>query len=394
MKTKSKLKILSLAEWDYAGVGFQLSQAINKFTDNHSDAVRWNTNYIEYPYQLLQPGSKMIAKLWKEADVIHIHDAFNRLPKGLQAKPTVITYHGSMYRRAPKRYDKLCHNNYYIQTVSTLDLTLLGKALWLPDTRFGYLEGLDRGINPGEFTVCHAPTSRPGKSTELVIEACKIAKVKLELIEKTTWDKCLDRKSMSHVLVDQFDLGYGCNAIEAWSMGLPVIANASDAIINCMIQIFGKLPFLQCEKNTDALAQAIRLFRAELRIRRDYIDRGKSHFERYHSPAATAQLACDYYHKAIELFWNRKPNTELEQSVNVVSKLVPRSGMVKIRYVSGNFGKESYKCPSGASYTFSAKEPVQDVLAKDAMYLLRLSTKGGGKKGRVIVGSKKLFEMV
>lgn len=132
---KRNLSILMACEWDYAGVGFQLSQAINMYTPHKSAHVRWAGSTLRYPAELDKPGQDRLRQLWLAADVIHIHDAFNHFPAGLPARPTVITWHGSKYRRSPGTNNNLAAANSWLQTVSTIDLLPLGANLWFPDCR-------------------------------------------------------------------------------------------------------------------------------------------------------------------------------------------------------------------------------------------------------------------
>jgi hypothetical protein len=131
MKFKKNLTILEIGEWDFAGCGYFLSQAINQNTDSTARSVRYHPSTLGFPFDIQAPTDAELADLWKRADVVHVHDDYRPLPDGLQAKPTVITYHGSLYRAAPKTYDDKAKALGWIQTAATLDLTLLGPR-WMP----------------------------------------------------------------------------------------------------------------------------------------------------------------------------------------------------------------------------------------------------------------------
>ena len=79
------------------------------------------------------------------------------------------------------------------------------------------------------------------------------------------------RKGRADLFVDQVLLGYGCNAIEAWGMGIPVIAGVdpekAKAIVkqyippdtrDVMLSIWGELPFY--ESTEEGLYDSISAF--------------------------------------------------------------------------------------------------------------------------------------
>ena len=314
MKIKEKLNILSLAQWDYAGCGFALSSAINKHTPHSSTAVRWHKSLLQFPHDLLQPNDKAIRDLWYAADVIHIHDAFARIPTNVPPRPTVITYHGTKFRNAPAAKHAHAVRMGWVETVATLDLTSLGLP-WLPDCRPLQIDYVD---NPkGEFTVCHAPTKRDVKGTQAVIDALK-GKVKLDLIENVPWEKCIQRKLKSHVIIDQFQLGYGCNAIEGWLMGKPVIAGGDPSTIitigEKMTKITGGssplgLPFVLCRENPKEILAAVFKLRDDTTHRKWTAKKGFDYAQQYHSPQSVSAIAIEFYHAAMNQFYNPSATT-------------------------------------------------------------------------------------
>src|SRR5690606_23762125 len=98
-------------------------------------------------------------------------------------------------------------------------------------------------------------------------------------IEGKTWAECVQMKSTCDVLYDQVQLGYGNNAIEAWAMGIPVIAGASQDILDIMGATFDKTPFLEATQHTigDAL-----IAMNNTTTRNQWARTGKAHVERWH----------------------------------------------------------------------------------------------------------------
>src|SRR6185369_446611 len=98
--------------------------------------------------------------------------------------------------------------------------------------------------------IVHAPTNRTLKHTDLFLEAVRQLTeeglpIDLDLIEGQTHSECMARKAQADIVFDQLAFGYGCNAVEAWGMGIPVIAGAEDQwVLNRMDQEWGGLPFM------------------------------------------------------------------------------------------------------------------------------------------------------
>lgn len=284
------MKIVSLATLDWGGNSYFLSQAIRETTEHRSRAVRLKKHDLDFPHDLMDIGEKNIEKLLRWCDVVHIHDAFNRKAYD---KPVVMTYHGTRYRNHWKKYNDLLAERGWFGTVSTVDLTRFGLP-YLPDCRPDLSEYYDP---PDEFTVAHAPTNRRYKGTERVIAACEYLGVKLVLVENTPWQECLELKGRAHVLVDQFTYGYGNNAIEAWSMGMPVISDAFNDVEAVFIKLFGDLPYVKAGIGLESLLDRMRLDES---WRRDWADMGREHYLMWHSYEAVAAKALEYYQAVVK----------------------------------------------------------------------------------------------
>jgi len=381
MKFKTNLSILEIGEWDFAGCGYFLSQAINQNTDSTARSVRYHPSTLGFPTDIQAPTDAELVDLWKRADVVHIHDDYRKLPAGLQTKPTVITYHGSLYRATPKDYDDKAKAMGWIQTASTLDLTLLGPR-WMPDTR----PDLSQYVNRSPvFRACHAPTKRKVKGTSAVLQACRKT-VDLDLIENVQWSEALTRKGQCWVTIDQFQLGYGCNAIEAWLMGQPVIGGGSDKILGAIWAQGEGIPLVVVKEDIDEIRSAIRLMQnpknyAEMQ------ERGHDYVNRFHSMPAVAAKALEYYHEAIETFYSRGmayiPPPALpaqpararlargKRGHRAATSATADSGQIYLEYLGSSAGWVPFEV-NGHKYKFSKLQPIQPVLLADANTFLAM----------------------
>ena len=109
-------------------------------------------------------------------------------------------------------------------------------------------------------------------------------------------------------------LGYGCNAIEAWAMGIPVVAGADSWTLARMRQEFGRsgLPFYEATAETIRVALRELVLSADLRAKWD--DRGLRHARRFHAEKPALERALELYAEAIKVMdgWRRNSRIALE----------------------------------------------------------------------------------
>lgn len=293
------MNVFSIALWDWGGSGYFLSQAVSKYTEHTSRAYRKEKSKLEFPadFTAMTPGE--LRERWSWADVIHAHDAMGMgKMKKLPPKPVVISYHGGRFRKNPDWFHRRDARQNWLGVVATADLMQFGLP-FLPNCR----PELGQYIDPApEFTVVHAPTNRLFKGTAGVIKACDRLKVRLLLLEHLPWKECIRLKGQGHVLIDQFRFGYGNNAIEAWSMGMPVIGDVEEELVDQFEELFGELPFYRPE--TD-LEDAIEALRTDKALYDKYALLGRQHYLKWHKPEVVAQKAVEYYQQALDAFKKR-----------------------------------------------------------------------------------------
>ena len=287
---------------DPAGISSGIAQAFRNETGWQVRSLTSKQNYIAYPPDLPW-DNPTINTYWQAADVVHLHHGFvsaDRLVWGysgrrLRHKPYVVTFHGTGFREQPEGHLNQLRDRGAVGLTSTLDLYLMAPTVleWLPAPVD--VEALSKMREPTDkVLICHAPTNRQIKSTDLLIKAVKRLQdegheVELDLIEHRPWAECLERKAKADIYFDQVILGYGCNALEAWGMGIPVIAGAQDETLDEMERRFGHLPFYHATEETiyEALKELVES--PELRARYGKI--GFDYVKRFHDyPVVVAQL--------------------------------------------------------------------------------------------------------
>ena len=283
---------------DTGGQSWAVYQAFKNAAPDigYSSLVR-SSNYIQYPKHL--PVTQF-ARAVAAADVVHIHNAF-RILEGVN-KPLVMHWHGTGFRENPAPYIRQLHQFGALGVVATVDLLAASDELtWVPPpVDIEALSAMWAPKDNGKIRVGHCPTNREIKSTGALMAAVKRAQkhhpYELVLVERKTWAECLKIKATCDLLFDQVQLGFGVNAVEAWGMGMPVIAGAGADTLAVMRDTFGgSLPFYQADE--DSIYEAL-MELADETTRKEWGDIGGRHVERFHSQRAVVDILTPIYEEA------------------------------------------------------------------------------------------------
>jgi hypothetical protein len=273
-----------------------------------------------------------IRRLWAAADVIHLNNRpgpHDRFDEG-QAKPTILHHHGTAFRVDPEPMLSIARREGWLTAASTLDLAELARdeVTWLPTPyaldALADLRKEHRRPRDGVVRIAHAPTFRSVKGTDAIVAAVQTLQaegwaVELDLIENVAWTECLRRKAAADVFVDQLLLGYGCNAVEAWGMGLPVIAGLDPeraAEVNHpmapstrdrMLREFGELPFYEATEAT--IVDALRALVESSELRAEWAVRGMEHVARFHAELPALERLLGLYQRAIAATTSTQPHS-------------------------------------------------------------------------------------
>jgi len=293
------VNILILADGDWSGAGHALFEAVNDHTEHTARQVAHQRSYLGYDCDVFAPSRSELRDLIEWADVVNVHDSNDWLiPQDVPSRPTVATYHGSQYRARWPYYNALDAQRNRVSTALNLDLAMLGPK-WLPrpmpdmkDARNGYRRN-------GAFRVAHAPTNRQIKDTETVIGALDaLDGVELVLIEGVSNDECIEIKAGCDLLVEEFKLGYGTNALENWAMGIPVVAHAFPGILAFMQMSLGKLPFV--DTPLERLRDTVTHLRDSKSAYNAAQRKGRAYWKNYHEPSVVASKFIEICKESIQ----------------------------------------------------------------------------------------------
>ena len=305
---------------DNGGVAIRYAEAAERLKSGlHIRSVHASDTYIRYATDIRWAGNEgAIRRLYDDADVIHANNSavpYHKFDRG-QKKPVLLHHHGAAFRADPKRHLQLAKRHNFESAVSTVDLMRPApdRLTWLPTAyhlpTLAAIAAKHRREPDGVVRVAHAPTNRKIKSTQALIDAVATLqdeglRVELDIIEGVTNAECMARKAAADIYFDQVILGYGCNAVESWGMGLPVIAGADPWTLARMAIEYGSddMPFYTATERT--ITDALRTLVTSADARAEYAARGMAHVEQFHAEEPALARLVDLYLRAIA----RRPKT-------------------------------------------------------------------------------------
>lgn len=312
------LKALAVGDYDPAAVMARFEAAAEKFgalriRSAHRSAHMYQSmpSDIEWTHA----NQAQIKELAESADIVHLNNSWRPLQKLRMKvrKPLLLHHHGSLFRSDPKGMLFRARQIGAVQAVSTVDLMRMAPELlhWLPtayDVDWLQTFGKAHRREPDDrIRVVSAPTNRDYKSTALLEAAIRQLQddglpVDLLIIEGKPWAECMALKATADIYFDQVLLGYGCNAVESWGMGIPVIAGADDWTLGKMREVYGTadLPFYEAKE--DSIAEAIADLATHKARRKQYADRGLAHCRKFHDERPALTRLAELYRFALEAF--------------------------------------------------------------------------------------------
>lgn len=138
-------------------------------------------------------------------------------------------------------------------------------------------------------SVAHAPNHRALKGTEFLIKACDELKseglpVELRLLEGVPNSEVKRVLAESDILAEQFIMGYALTAIEAMSLGKPVLSNLHDNYYHEAFRLYTGLD--ECpivDTPIDRIKENVRMLVEDADRRRELGEAGRRYVERFHS---------------------------------------------------------------------------------------------------------------
>jgi len=274
-----------------------------------------------YPIKHRLNLSELMREHWPWSEVLHLNNDLRYLDRFRRLQPSdkalVIHHHGTMFRTRLDYHLEALERFRATAIMSTVDLWALApeQTTWQPQTyELEELQSYRDPIDDDIIRIAHAPTNRGIKGTAALEQAVRRlqkdgAPVELTIIERQSNQKCLRLKGQADIYVDQMILGYGCNAIEAWGMGIPVIAGVDPELARSkvlqtipldtrdrMLQLWGDIPFM--ESTEDGLYVSLSKM-LQPGTRKHYAAKGMRHFMRFHESSTSTDRLRQVYALAL-----------------------------------------------------------------------------------------------
>lgn len=315
-RDKRVLSALAIGNDDPAGVVGRYRLAAERLGIVKIRSVARTVHYFDWPTDIewTHANESLIRKLMEDADVIHLNNSYRAVQRYHLRKPMLLHHHGSMFRNNTGHMMEMARRSRWVQAVSTIDLTRPDPDVlhWLP-TAYD-IDGLrafgrkNRREPDGRIRIVHCPTNRQLKATDLLIAAVDELRAEglpldLVLVEKQTWAHTMEEKAKADILFDQTMFGYGCNAVEAWGMEIPVIAGADPWTLDAMNKRFHGLPFAVA--SDDTIKATIRLLATSADWRAEMSEIGFAHVKRWHDERPALAKLAELYALAIDTYHTR-----------------------------------------------------------------------------------------
>jgi hypothetical protein len=319
------LKALIIGLYDPADVGGRFREAAKKIGTLSIRSAHSSEAYFDFPNDLrwTRANHLEIQALADECDVIHLNNspkAYYKLKMAKVRKPALLHHHGTLFRNNPEPLLYDARRFHMVQAVSTIDLLRHSPDTlhWLPTAydleELGAIRTAHRRKPDGLVRVVSAPTNPELKSTEKLKAAvaqlqAEALPVELVIVANKTWRECLEVKATADIYFDQVAVpaleypgGYGCNAIEAWGMGIPVVAGADEWTTARMRQEWNlkpnqPLPFV--EATEDTIGDAIAALVLSTGFIEEAGNRGRVHARTYHAEKPALKRLAELYGLAI-----------------------------------------------------------------------------------------------
>lgn len=298
---------------DFAGVGINLKHAFDSFGGSWEarHVVRTPSPY-GYPMDFWWPRknraiTEQVRAMFKVADVVHVMDKPNVLTHFHREHQRFVVQHlGTRYREAPEQMTAQSRMYDAIEITDSMDLLLYPHVRFVPvtvDTR-GLFQDRLRLYKPNAelVRIAHAPTDRSTSDTDAVLSVIERLSqefaIEFDLIEDVSNRECIERKAKADIYIDRMGIGFGVNAIECWSMGIPVVSGFAEPAITARArqEFGGYLPWLDATRET--LYAAVRSLIVDRGKWAEYSRIGLDHAERWHSPRAVVEKVTAIYAEA------------------------------------------------------------------------------------------------
>ena len=289
------LKVALMSTFDYAGSGYRIAESVNMNSKTFAEyfvlfPVGFPKNLARYPalfhgmnakrdgsvdFVMTEETTKRAKTLLDTADIIHFKgddtpDSYYLKELQVEPKKTIVTVHGSMFRRGmdekiARPFAELsAYDSCTLRTVG--DPTLAYEGFDCIFTQIPYpTHKFDVTWEPRETPIiAHSPSTKEKKGTDKFIKAINLLKangynVRSDIIHGVSYNECIRRKSEATIFFDQSEVGwYGNSAVEAMAFGIPTLAYISPEAYTGSQGKLDKMPPINCGNTVESIYTALK----------------------------------------------------------------------------------------------------------------------------------------
>jgi hypothetical protein len=311
------MKIVNVTGQDTGNQSYLLSKAINECTPHQSISfvrkapLGWPSDVL-YRDEWQRPPN-WICNYWKSADVIHLHRWIRKSHWCKSKKGAGWVYHqhglqlNMRLRQANFDADKRRNALRVVSTLNLMPFVDWNIERWFPRPIYTFVRK-DPKLD-GPLLICHSPTvvsaaHRERKGTDKFISVMEKLQqrydVDYEIVSGVLHGEVMVRKARADILFDQLTTYFGTNALEAWALGIPVIAGPNNETHDFFQENLGEVPYARVW-DEDSLYAALERLIVDREYRLRMSDLGWEYVNKYHNPKYCASLAIRAYREAIKL---------------------------------------------------------------------------------------------
>lgn len=249
--------ILCVSLFDNGGSLQQLSNAINKYTDDTSIHLNYQQTWLDYDVDIAgqDTSAKEIKSKVGSPDFFIFSELvppqFKDLNFKLERSNTILRCFGAITRNSLKTYREYWSNTFVTMVSGGFDPTIhpyLGFVAYHIPNIYEFSD-FPKRTHSNKLKICHAATNEWLKDAnhvkDVFLELEKNYDVETVMISKVPWKETLKIKATCDITVDQFILGtYASSSIESMYLEQAVVSRISPFVRS----MHPDLPIIQSEK--------------------------------------------------------------------------------------------------------------------------------------------------
>lgn len=302
------MNILNVCKFDGAGCAWDLTRALRRHTHHKVRHVAMSEHEWQFGSDIITTDPKKLRRWIEWADIVNCWGNFRPLDTaGIPSPPNLVGLLMGGYSLRANDFQEQGARHGVKMLLHGCPFASRWADAWLPLPVPVDEYALMKKRGGGRPVICQTPSNPRRKSTDAVIKLLgNMSHIELLVIHDVVHRASLEAKARADIFVDQFGGakignmvslgGFGKGSLEAWAMGIPVIAHASKELEEAYLGIIGYLPYY--ESTLDNLPKAVDAL-LDAQVYAEYQDRGQRYVRAFHDDAVVAQRFSGMCHEIL-----------------------------------------------------------------------------------------------